>query len=114
ITALTAGCLFLLCFFFSPLFTSMATYVAAPALIYVGTKLILRFREFDRKRIAIFLFGACLILYVGITFNIGNAVLYGLALYTLINRIVEKKKPVSHWWIILIFAAVHVLLNYVV
>lgn len=114
ITALTAGCLFLLCFFFSPLFTSMATYVAAPALIYVGTKLILRFREFDRKRIAIFLFGACLILYVGVTFNIGNAVLYGLALYTLINRIVEKKKPVSHWWIMLIFAAVHVLLNYVV
>ena len=33
ITALTTGCLFLLCFFMAPLFTSMATYVAAPALI---------------------------------------------------------------------------------
>ena len=50
ITALTAGCLFLLCFFFAPLFTSMATYVAAPALIYVGLKLTLRYCEFDRKK----------------------------------------------------------------
>ena len=113
ITALTAGCLFLSCFFFAPLFTSMATYVAAPALIYVGLKLILRFREFDRKRLVIFLFGTCLILYVGITFNVGNAVLYGLVLYTFINRIVEKKKPAPYWWIMLIFAMVHILLNYV-
>ena len=113
ITALTTGCLFLLCFFFSPLFTSMAAYVAAPALIYVGLSLTLRFREFGRSRKVPFLFGICLIAYVGISFNIGNAVLYGLLIYTIINMVVYRQKPVARWWIMLIFATIHILLNLV-
>ena len=113
ITALTTGCLFLLCFFFAPLFTSMASYVAAPALIYVGLTLTLRFREFDRNRKLPFLFGLCIITYVGISFNIGNAVLYGLIIYTIIKAAVTKQKPIKHWWIMLIFAIVHILLNLV-
>ncbi|MBQ6887972.1 MAG: NCS2 family permease [Lachnospiraceae bacterium] len=114
ITALTTGCLFLLCFFFSPLFTSMSTYVAAPALIYVGLALTLRFREFDRSKKIFFVFGLCIIAYVGITFNIGNAVLFGLIIYTIMKMFFEKKKAVSYWWIMLIFATVHILLNYIV
>lgn len=113
ITALTTGCLFLLCFFFAPLFTSMAAYVAAPALIYVGLTLMLRFREFDRKDKVSFVFGLCIIAYVGISFNIGNAVLYGLIVYTILKIVVKKQKPVVHWWIMLLFAAVHILLNFV-
>lgn len=113
ITALTTGCLFLLCFFFAPLFTSMATYVAAPALIYVGLALVLQFRKFDRSNRISFLLGLCIIIYVGITFNIGNAVLYGLIAYTIIKAVVKKQKPVAKWWIILVFAAVHILLNLV-
>lgn len=113
ITALTTGCLFLLCFFFAPLFTSMASYVAAPALIYVGLTLTLRFGEFDRNRKLPFLFGLCIITYVGISFNIGNAVLYGLIIYTIIKAAVTKQKPIKHWWIMLIFAIVHILLNLV-
>lgn len=113
ITALTTGCLFLLSFFFSPLFTSMAAYVAAPALIYVGLKLALRYLEFDRQKKLPFLFGICIITYVGITFNIGNAVLYGLLIYTVMKVLTEKKKPVVRWWIITIFAIIHILLNIV-
>lgn len=114
ITSLTTGCLFLLCFFFAPLFTSMATYVAAPALIYVGLTLAFRFKEYDRRKIPFFIFGLCIIAYVGFTFNIGNAVLYGLLIYTVMKRVIEKKKQVSYWWIMLIFAVVNILLNYVV
>lgn len=114
ITALTTGCLFLLCFFFSPLFTSMATYVAAPALIYVGLELVLRFREYARKKMVFLVFGLCLIAYVGMTFQIGNAVLYGLIIYTIMKMIVEKKKPVSYWWLMLIFAAINLILDFVV
>ena len=113
ITALTTGCMFLLCIFFAPLFTSMATYVAAPALIYVGLTLVLRFREFDRDKKVSFIIGILIIAYVGITFNIGNAVLYGLIGYTVINAIANKQKPVDKWWIMLVFAAVHILLNLV-
>lgn len=111
ITAITTGCLFLLCIFFSPLFTSMATYVAAPALIYVGFALVLRFGEFSRDRKILFLFGSGLILYIGTSFNIGNAVLYGLLVYTLIKMTVMKQKPVGRWWIIPLFVVIHVLLN---
>lgn len=114
ITALTTGCLFLLCFFFSPLFTSMATYVAAPALIYVGAELVLRFRAYDRSKRELFIFGLFLIIYIGVTFNIGNAVLYGLIIYTVLKIVVEKKKPISYWWLMLIFAAINLILNFVV
>ena len=111
ITALTTGCMFLLCFLFAPLFTSMEAYVAAPALIYVGWKLAMRYREFDRKRIAVFVFGIGLIFYIGMTFQVAKAVVYGLLIYTLLVWITEKKKPVSGWWIMLIFAAIQVVLG---
>lgn len=113
ITAITTGCLFLLCIFLAPLFTSMATYVAAPALIYVGFTLLMRFKEFDKSKITLFLFGIGLILYVGTTFNIGNSVLYGLLVYNLIKIIVMKQRPVAHWWIIPLFVTIHILLNFV-
>ncbi|MBQ1193868.1 MAG: NCS2 family permease [Lachnospiraceae bacterium] len=111
ITALTTGCLFLVSILFGPLFTSMASYVAAPALIYVGLSLTLRFKEFDRRKILPFIFGLGIITYVGITFNIGNAVLYGLIIYTITKSVVTKQKPIKRWWIMLIFAAIHILLK---
>lgn len=111
ITALTTGFLFLLCLFFAPLFTSMEAYVAAPALIYVGLTLVMRFREYDRSKRVPFIFGLCLIGYVGISFNIGNAVLYGLLAYTVIKMIVNKQKPIKKWWIMLVFVAIHIVLN---
>lgn len=111
ITALTTGCLFLVSILFGPLFTSMASYVAAPALIYVGLSLTLRFKEFDRRKTLPFIFGLGIITYVGITFNIGNAVLYGLIIYTITKSVVTKQKPIKRWWIMLIFAAIHILLK---
>ena len=111
IAALTTGCLFLLCFFFAPLFTSMASYVAAPALIYVGLELAGRYKEFDRSNKIMWFFGLALIAYVGISFNIGNAVLYGLVIYTLLKLLIKKEKPISYWWIMIMFAAVHIVLN---
>ena len=112
ITALTTGCLFLLCFFFSPLFMLMTTYVAAPALIYVGLELVLRYRSFDRSnRKIIFIFGLLMIGYIGITFNIGNAVLFGLVIYTILKWTIEKKKPVSFWWIMCVFVAIKIVLG---
>lgn len=113
ITALTTACLFLLCIFFAPLFTSMAIYVAAPALIYVGISLLMRYKKIDCNKKAILILGICIILYTGITFNIGNAVLYGLVVYSVLKWILEKKLPRKSW-IVLIFAVVHILLNFLV
>jgi len=111
ITALTTGCMFLLCFFMAPLFTSMATYVAAPALIYVGVNLMLRIREYERDNPAIYLFGLILMCYVGITFNIGNSVLYGLVIYMLIKKVAVKENPPKGWWIVVLFAVIQLLLS---
>lgn len=113
ITALTTGCMFLMCFFFAPLFTSMETYVAAPALIYVGLQLLIRVRELHRDKKINFVFAVCIILYLGLSFNIGYTVLYGLIVYTLIKMLVYKKKAVKGWWIMIIFAALHILINIV-
>ena len=114
ITAITTGCLFLMCVFFSPFFTSMATYVTAPALIYVGMGMVLKFKDYDRSKPLFFLLGLGIIGYIGMTFSIGNAVLYGLIIYIVLKFVIEKKKPVAYWWITLIFAAVNIVLRYVV
>ena len=71
----------------------------------------MRFKEYDRSKRVPFIFGLCLIGYVGISFNIGNAVLYGLLAYTVIKMVVNKQKPVKKWWIMLIFVAIHIVLN---
>ncbi len=113
ITALTTGCLFLLCFFFAPLFTTMESYVAAPALIYVGLHLLLRIRELDRSNKVHLGFGVCIVTYLGVSFNVGNTVLYGLIIYTLLGIVVKKQKAVKYWWVMLIFAAIHILLNWI-
>lgn len=111
ITALTTGILFLLCFFFAPLFTAMETYVAAPALIYVGLHLVLRIRELRSDNKLKFIFAICIVTYLGLSFNIGYTVLYGLIIYTVINMVVYKKKITRYWWIIIIFAALHMFIN---
>lgn len=111
ITALTTGFMFLLCIFFAPLFTSMETYVAAPALIYVGLHLVLRVRELNKNTKIKFLFAVGSIVYLGMSFNIGYTVLYGLIVYTLIKKIIYKQSPVKGWWIMIIFAAFHICIN---
>ena len=113
ITALTTGCLFLLCFFFAPLFTSMAEFVAAPALIYVGLMLVIRYKEFDRNNKLLFFYGLFIIAYIGITFNIGNAVLYGLFIYAIIKMIINKQKATKGFWLMFAFVSIHIILNLV-
>lgn len=113
ITALTAGCLFLLCFFFAPLFTTMEIYVAAPALIYVGLHLVLRVTEFQKERKVKFIFALCIVGYLGISFNIGYTVLYGLIGYTVIKLVIYKQKVAKNWWLMIIFAALHMLIHIV-
>ncbi len=111
ITAIVTGFIFLISFFASPLFTSLATYVAGPVLIYVGLELFMSFRSFDRSNKVLFALGVFIIGYIGLTFDVCSAVIYGLLLYILIKRIVQKEKPAPKWWIMLIFAAIHITLT---
>lgn len=113
ITAFTTGCLFLLCFFFAPLFTAMEAYVAAPALIYVGLRLVLRIRELRGRRPGKQLFAVVIMLYLGFSFNIGYTVLYGLIVYIGIKAVLYKQRAVKGWWIMVFFAAIHILINLV-
>lgn len=114
ITAIVTGCLFFASFFASPLFTSLATYVAGPVLLYVGIELLLSYKDFDRTNKVLFALGICIIGYIGFTFDVCGAVIYGLLLYILLKAITQKEKPASKWWIMLIFAAMHITLNLLV
>lgn len=111
ITAITAGCIFFISFFASPFFGSIATYVAAPVLIYVGLELALTIKESDRSNKVLFMLGLCIIGYMGVTFDICVAAIYGLLIYMLIKTIVKKQKPAPGWWIMLIFAGIHIVLS---
>ena len=103
VTALVTGICFLSCIFISPLFTSIPTIVAAPVLIYVGLNLLKHYRDFHKRKPIINLYGILLIIYLGITFKTGTVITYGLFGYTLLTAFVERRKPVKHWWIVLIF-----------
>jgi len=111
ITAIVTGCIFFISFFASPLFTSLAAYVSGPVLIYVGLELALSFKEFNRDNKALFVLGLCIIGYIGVTFDVCGAVIYGMLLYFLVMRITRKEKPASGWWIMLIFAGINIILN---
>ncbi len=106
VTALVTGICFLLCVLISPLFTTMPTVVAAPALIYVGIILTAQYRDFDKRKPLYSIFGVVLIIYLGLSFKIGAVVLYGLLGYTLLTAVVERKRPVKYWWIVLIFVCI--------
>lgn len=103
VTALVTGICFLSCIFISPLFTSIPTIVAAPVLIYVGLNLLKHYRDFHKRKPIINLYGIILIVYLGITFKTGTVITYGLFGYILLTALVDRKKPVKYWWIVLIF-----------
>lgn len=111
ITALTTGICFLLCIFLAPLFTSMATYVAAPALIYVGLNLAIRYKGIIKTCIIKSIFALGIVVYIGLTFQIGYAVLYGLPIFTVLEWMLDKKKPAKYWWTTLLFVALQQILS---
>ena len=111
ITALTAGICFLLCIFSAPLFASVATFAAAPALIYVGSSFVIRNKEIIKKNILKSIFAIGIALYIGLTFHIGYAVLYGLPIFIVLEWILDKKKPAKYWWTILLFVALQYVLS---
>ena len=111
VTALVAGICFLLCIFVSPIFTSMPTIVAAPALIYVGLNLLKHYRDFRKRKPIINLYGLALIVYLGISFKTGTTIIYGLLGYNLLTAIVERRKLVKYWWVPLIFVCIQLILQ---
>ncbi len=111
LTALVTGICFLACIIVSPFFTSMPTVVASPALIYVGIKLAGQYLKGKKQNSIVSVYGVVLILYLGISFKIGAAVLYGLLGYILLVALVERKKPVKNWWITLVFICIQVWLQ---
>jgi len=111
VTALTTGICFLSCVLSAPLFKSMATFVAAPALIYVGINLAIRYKWINKKSIVKSIFAVGIALYVGLTFNVGFAVLYGLPIFIVLEWILDKKKPAKYWWTTLLFVALQQILS---
>lgn len=111
LTAIVTGCIFFISFFASPLFASLAVYVSGPVLIYVGLELVSSFRGIDRSNKPIVALGLCIMAYIGFTFDVCSAAIYGMLLYFIIKRITRKEKPAPKWWIMLIFAGIHIILS---
>ena len=111
VTALVTGICFLSCIFVSPIFTSMPTIVASPALIYVGINLLKHYLYSHKRNLILYLYGLALVLSLGVSFKTGSVIIYGLLGYTLLTTIVERRKPAKYWWVILIFVCIQLALK---
>lgn len=94
-TAITAGVLFLIAMFFSPIFIAIPSCATAPALIYVGYLMLSSVVDIDFSNITEGLPAFITIAGMPLTYSIGDGLTLGVLSYVLVNviyNIIAKKK----------------------
>jgi AGZA family xanthine/uracil permease-like MFS transporter len=104
------------CMFFAlilaPLVTAMTTFVMAPALIFIGCILIKHIKSIQRARPIEGLTSLIIFLYLGLTFKIAEAVLYGMLFYIVLMIARGKIKQLNRYsFLLLAFSVVYILLQ---
>lgn len=84
-TAITAGILFLIAMFFSPIFISIPSCATAPALIYVGYLMLGAVKNIDFSEITEGLPAFLTIAIMPLSYSIGDGLTIGVISYVLIN-----------------------------
>ncbi len=100
LTALTAGVLFLLSLFLSPIFLAIPKFATAPALIYVGLLMMGSVKKmiFDGD-IADVIGGFLAIVMMPFTYSLDNGIMFGILSWILLKLFTGKVKdiPVIMW-----------------
>ena len=95
LTALTAGILFLLCMFISPIAAIIPGPATSAALIYVGILMLANLKKIDFEDITQMLPVAVMLLAMPISGSIGHGIGLALICYTVIKLCTGKAKDVS-------------------
>lgn len=82
----------------APFYKMMSGYIVAPAMIYVGYQFIrkitqVRFQNWQEK-----VTGAFITLYAGVSFRMGEAVIWGGVLFIVLQLVTGRRKEITKWW----------------
>lgn len=112
VTALTAGFLFIVAMFFSPIFIAIPACATAPALIYVGYLMLTSVKGIDFSNITEGMPAFITIAAMPLTYSIGDGLTLGVISYVAINLVYnlfakkENREPVS--WVMILLAVLFV------
>jgi AGZA family xanthine/uracil permease-like MFS transporter len=106
-----AACMFV-ALLLAPMITAMTTFVMAPALIVVGLILMKQIKAIDRTKPIERLTSLLVFVYLGLTFRIAEAVLYGMLIYMVLMIISGKRRLLNRSSLLLFgFSIIYILLQ---
>ena len=108
-TAITAGILFLVAMFFSPIFIAIPSCATAPALIYVGYLMLSAVKDIDFADITEGVPAFITIGAMAFTYSIGDGLTLGVLSYVVINllyNLIAPKEERKHISVIMIVLAI--------
>jgi len=112
-TAITAGVLFLIAMFFSPIFIAIPACATAPALIYVGYLMISSIHNIDMHNVTEGLPAFITVVSMALTYSIGDGLTVGILSYVIINlvyNLFSKKEDKEHVsWVMIILSILFIL-----
>lgn len=107
LTALTAGILFLISLFFSPIFLAIPSFATTPALVWVGLLMIgaVKNMHFDGD-IADVVGGFLALIIMPFTYSIANGIMFGILSWVILKVLTGKAKdvPMVMWVAAVLFA----------
>lgn len=96
LTALTAGCLFLLALFFSPIFLAIPAFATAPALIMVGFLMMQQVAKIDWTSDILTAIPAYITIFsMAFMYSISEGICFGVISYTILHVFSGKAKDVT-------------------
>lgn len=95
LTAITAGILFFLSIFISPIFIAIPSFATAPVMMYIGFLMLSSIKEIDFTNIPEALPAAIAILFIPLTYSITEGIACGIVSYCVINVLTGKAKKIS-------------------
>ncbi|MDO5520449.1 MAG: NCS2 family permease [bacterium] len=97
----------ILSLFVSPIFTTMSEYIVAPVMIYIGIIFLSNLRYIRSMRLSEAIPSVFIVFYSGVTFQVGEAVSFGILLNMLLKIMFGRRKEITNYWpIIVVFCIV--------
>lgn len=95
LTAVTAGVLFIVALFFSPIFLAIPGFATTPALVFVGLLMISAVKDMDfGEDMAGAMGGFLAIIMMPFTYSIANGIMFGILAYVIIKVFTGKIKDI--------------------
>ncbi|MDO5291727.1 MAG: NCS2 family permease [bacterium] len=97
----------LLSLFFSPVFIAMSGYIVAPVMIYIGILFLSNVRQLKGMRRSEAIPFIFIVIYSGVTFQVGEAVSFGILINMILKILLGRKKEITSYWpMIVIFCII--------